>query len=161
MAAADTDIVIEHPNREKPESKATRAVMVILLVLTAVLMLIVQIGGWNVAKNVAFLTFAIVIVYLVLVLYQAGLRSAEQAIDDEIIERADHHQVRDQQPHHPPVRGARNGIEAFLCGLKLRRQIGDPRLRQLPIRRQRLFFARGSDGVSNKLPQHARQGGPR
>jgi len=71
MAAADTDIVIEHPNREKPESKATRAVMVILLVLTAVLMLIVQIGGWNVAKNVAFLTFAIVIVYLVLAFYIA------------------------------------------------------------------------------------------
>ncbi|HMS73150.1 MAG TPA: hypothetical protein PKB03_08950 [Baekduia sp.] len=65
MAAADTDVVIEHPNRDKPESKVTRAIVVALLLLTAILMLFVQIGGWNVAKNMALLTFLIVLSYLV------------------------------------------------------------------------------------------------
>jgi protein-S-isoprenylcysteine O-methyltransferase Ste14 len=44
--AADAP-VIEHPNREKAANKATKAVVVLLLLASAVLVFIVTIGGWN------------------------------------------------------------------------------------------------------------------
>jgi protein-S-isoprenylcysteine O-methyltransferase Ste14 len=38
---------IHHPNREKAESKATKAIVVLLLLVSAALVLIVTIGGWE------------------------------------------------------------------------------------------------------------------
>ena len=38
--------VIEHPNREKAASKATKAIVVLLLLVTAGLMIVITIGGW-------------------------------------------------------------------------------------------------------------------
>jgi presenilin-like A22 family membrane protease len=39
--------VITHPNRDKPASKATKAIVVLLLLVTAGLMIVVTIGGWD------------------------------------------------------------------------------------------------------------------
>ena len=39
------DAVIEHPNRDKAESKSTKAIVVGLLLASAALVLIVTIGG--------------------------------------------------------------------------------------------------------------------
>lgn len=39
--------VIEHPNREKAANKATKAVVVLLLLASAALVFIVTVGGWN------------------------------------------------------------------------------------------------------------------
>jgi len=39
--------VIHHPNREKAESKATKAIVVLLLIVSAALILIITIGGWS------------------------------------------------------------------------------------------------------------------
>jgi len=39
--------VIHHPNREKAESKATKAIVVLLLLVSAGLVLIITIGGWD------------------------------------------------------------------------------------------------------------------
>jgi protein-S-isoprenylcysteine O-methyltransferase Ste14 len=38
---------IHHPNREKAESKATKAIVVLLLIASAALVLIITIGGWS------------------------------------------------------------------------------------------------------------------
>ena len=39
--------VITHPNRDKAASKATKAIVVLLLLVTAGLMIIITIGGWQ------------------------------------------------------------------------------------------------------------------
>lgn len=44
---AENDVVIEHPNREKATSKSTRAVVVLLLLVSAGLMLAIMVGGWD------------------------------------------------------------------------------------------------------------------
>jgi lysylphosphatidylglycerol synthetase-like protein (DUF2156 family) len=38
---------IHHPNRERAESKATRAIVVLLLIASAALVLIITVGGWS------------------------------------------------------------------------------------------------------------------
>lgn len=38
---------IHHPNREKAESKATKAIVVLLLLVSAALVLIITVGGWS------------------------------------------------------------------------------------------------------------------
>jgi lysylphosphatidylglycerol synthetase-like protein (DUF2156 family) len=40
------DLVIHHPNREKPESKSTKAVVTMLLLVSAAMVLLITIGGW-------------------------------------------------------------------------------------------------------------------
>ena len=39
--------VIHHPNREKAESKATKAIVVLLLIVSAALVLVITFGGWS------------------------------------------------------------------------------------------------------------------
>ena len=51
------DTVLVHPNRDKPEAKATRAVVVLLLVTSAALILIVTIGGWTELQGMQILSF--------------------------------------------------------------------------------------------------------
>jgi hypothetical protein len=45
---ADPDVAVEHPNRKKASSKATRLVIVVLLLATAILMIVISIGAWDV-----------------------------------------------------------------------------------------------------------------
>jgi len=62
--------VITHPNRDKAASKATKAIVVLLLLVTAGLMIIITIGGWDalqgakavqIAYPVLFIFFAFMI----------------------------------------------------------------------------------------------------
>jgi len=39
--------LIHHPNREKAESKATKAIVVLLLLVSAGLVLLITVGGWS------------------------------------------------------------------------------------------------------------------
>jgi hypothetical protein len=41
------DVVIEYPNRDKASSKMTKAIVVLLLLVSAGLMIVVTIGGWE------------------------------------------------------------------------------------------------------------------
>lgn len=68
---AREDMVIEHPNREKASSKTTRILVVVLMVASAILMLIVQIGGWNVNSGMAFLSFLMIGLYFLLAFFIA------------------------------------------------------------------------------------------
>src|SRR3954469_5392943 len=65
------DVIIEHPNREKASSKATKAVVVLLLLVSVGLMLIVTIGGWNTLEGAKALQLGYMAVYRVMAFYVA------------------------------------------------------------------------------------------
>ena len=57
--------VIEHPNREKAASKATKAVITLLLLASAALMVIISIGGWDTLEGAKPVQIAFIVLYLV------------------------------------------------------------------------------------------------
>ena len=65
------DTVVEHPNREKAESKATRAIVVLLLVVSAVLIFVVTAGGWSELQGAQVVSIAYIVIYLVLAFFVA------------------------------------------------------------------------------------------
>jgi hypothetical protein len=60
----ESDVVIEHPNREKAASKATRAVVILLLLATAGLMIVITLGGWNALEGAKAVQVAYILVFL-------------------------------------------------------------------------------------------------
>ena len=71
MAERDPDVIIEHPNREKAASKATKAAVLLLLLATAVLVAIVTIGGWAALEGAKLLQIAYILLYLVMAYFVA------------------------------------------------------------------------------------------
>ena len=61
--------VIEHPNRDKAASKATRATVILLLLASVALFLIVTIGGWNALVGAQAMQIFYIAVYLVMAFY--------------------------------------------------------------------------------------------
>ena len=66
---ADPGVRIEHPNRRKGASKVTRAVVVLLLLVSAVLVAVVTVGGWELLQGAKALSIAYVVVYVVLAFF--------------------------------------------------------------------------------------------
>jgi lysylphosphatidylglycerol synthetase-like protein (DUF2156 family) len=64
-------VIITHPNRDKPVVQATRATVVVLLLVSAALVLIITIGGWNVLQGAVVIQIAYIAVYLVFAFYAA------------------------------------------------------------------------------------------
>jgi lysylphosphatidylglycerol synthetase-like protein (DUF2156 family) len=60
------DTVLHHPNREKAESKATRAIVILLLLTSALLIAVVTLGGWSELQGAQIVSIGYVIVYLVM-----------------------------------------------------------------------------------------------
>jgi amino acid transporter len=58
------ETVLIHPNRDKPESRATKATVVLLLLVSAGLVLIVTLGGWSKLEGAQVVSFAYVIVFV-------------------------------------------------------------------------------------------------
>lgn len=58
------DVIVTHPNRDKPVVQATRATVVLLMLATAALVAIVTIGGWAVLQAAKPIEIAYVLVYL-------------------------------------------------------------------------------------------------
>jgi presenilin-like A22 family membrane protease len=73
MAEGDEqpDVQLIRPNRDKAASKATRAIVVLLLLASAGLMLIVTLGGWNKLAGMQPVDIAYVLVYLIMAYYVA------------------------------------------------------------------------------------------
>lgn len=72
MAGGESpDVVLEHPNRDKTSSKATKAIVVALFLISAALMAIVLIGGWDALAGAKPALTAFILVYLVLAFYCA------------------------------------------------------------------------------------------
>jgi hypothetical protein len=65
------DVVIERPNRDKASSKATKAVIILLLFASVGLFLIVMIGGWTALVGAQAMAIFYVAVYLVMAFYVA------------------------------------------------------------------------------------------
>src|SRR3954447_20790825 len=63
--------IIDHPNRDKAGSKATRATVILLLLASVVLFLIVTIGGWNALVGAQAMQIFYIVVYLVMAFYVA------------------------------------------------------------------------------------------
>jgi hypothetical protein len=70
-AAAQREVVIEHPNREKASSKATKAVVVVLLLVSAALIAVVTIGGWDALAGGRALQILLIVLYAVLAFFVA------------------------------------------------------------------------------------------
>ena len=66
-----TDVIIEHPNREKASSKAAKAAVLLLLLISVGLMLIVTIGGWSVLESAKTIQIAYILIYLIIAFYVA------------------------------------------------------------------------------------------
>jgi hypothetical protein len=64
-------VIVTHPNRSKPAVQATRATVVLLLLVSAGLVLIVTVGGWGVLWGAKPIEIGYVIVYLTLAFYAA------------------------------------------------------------------------------------------
>ena len=68
---AEDEVRIEHPNREKAASKATKAVVILLLLVSAALVAIVTIGGWDALEGAKPVQIAYIVLYLVIAFYVA------------------------------------------------------------------------------------------
>jgi hypothetical protein len=67
----ETHVIIEHPNREKASSKAAKATVLLLLLVSVALMLIVTIGGWSVLESAKSVQIVYIVVYLIIAFYVA------------------------------------------------------------------------------------------
>jgi hypothetical protein len=67
----ENDVVIEHPNRSKAASKATKAAVLLLLLVSVALMLIVTIGGWDTLQGAKPVQIGYIAVYLIIAFYVA------------------------------------------------------------------------------------------
>jgi lysylphosphatidylglycerol synthetase-like protein (DUF2156 family) len=65
QAMGEPDVVIEHPNREKTGSKVTKAIVVLLLLVSAALVLVVTVGGWDALEGAKLLQVAFIVLYVV------------------------------------------------------------------------------------------------
>lgn len=74
-AMAEGNVIIEHPNRDKPESQATRALVVALLLVSAAILTIATVGGWEKIQGAKPLHVAYVVIYLLLAFFIARWRS--------------------------------------------------------------------------------------
>jgi len=64
-------VVLERPNRGKASSKATKAIVILLLLASVGLMLIVTIGGWPALEGAKPILIAWMAIYLIMAFYVA------------------------------------------------------------------------------------------
>jgi lysylphosphatidylglycerol synthetase-like protein (DUF2156 family) len=68
-AMAESGVIIEHPNRKKATSKATRAIVFVLLLASAALVAIISVGGWDTIEGAKVVQVAYIVIYVVLALF--------------------------------------------------------------------------------------------
>lgn len=66
---AEEAAVPRHPNREKPESKSTKAAVTFLLLLSAALVLVITIGGWDKLEGAKVVPIFYVLIFLLFAFY--------------------------------------------------------------------------------------------
>jgi hypothetical protein len=62
-------VIVTHPNRDKPVVQATRAIVVVLLLVSAALVAIVTVGGWNLLEGAIPIQIGYIAVYLTFAFY--------------------------------------------------------------------------------------------
>jgi presenilin-like A22 family membrane protease len=68
---AEHPVIIDHPARDKPVVRATKAVVVLLLLGSAGLMVVVTFGGWQALAGMQVVQIGYIVVYVVLAFYCA------------------------------------------------------------------------------------------
>jgi presenilin-like A22 family membrane protease len=68
---AEPDVAVEHPNRKKASSKATRLVVVALLLASAFLMIVISLGAWDTLAGAKALQVIYIVLYIVLAFFVA------------------------------------------------------------------------------------------
>jgi TRAP-type C4-dicarboxylate transport system permease small subunit len=63
------DVIIDHPNRRKPASRATKWVVVLLQLVSIALMAFVAIGGWTALEGTRGVLIAYMGLYVLLMIY--------------------------------------------------------------------------------------------
>jgi hypothetical protein len=63
------DVIIDHPNRDKAASKATKGIVFVLLLVSAGLILIVTLGGWSQLQGAQIVAFAYILLYVLMAFY--------------------------------------------------------------------------------------------
>ena len=66
------DTVLVHPNRDKPESTATKAAVILLLVTSAALIAIITVGGWAQLQGAQIVSIAYVLIYALMAYFVLG-----------------------------------------------------------------------------------------
>ena len=69
------DVRLEYPNREKASSKTTKAIVVLLTLISAALMTVVTVGGWDALQGAKAVQVAYILLYLLIAYYIARWRS--------------------------------------------------------------------------------------
>lgn len=69
MEASAPGVQIHHPNRDKPESKATKAAVTLLLLTSAGLTAVITLGGWEALQGAEAGAIAYVFIYLLMAYY--------------------------------------------------------------------------------------------
>ncbi len=69
--ADEDEVVIEHPNRHKASSQLARLVVIVLLLASAVLVMIISVGGWETLEGVKAVQLAYIGIYLVFAIFVA------------------------------------------------------------------------------------------
>ena len=69
------DVRLEYPNREKASSKSVKAVVVLLTLVSAALMTIVTVGGWDALQGAKAVQVAYIVIYLLIAYFIARWRS--------------------------------------------------------------------------------------
>ncbi len=64
-------VIITHPNRDKPAVQATRAIVVVLLLVSVALVLVITIGGWSVLEGAIPMQIGYIVVYLTFAFFAA------------------------------------------------------------------------------------------
>lgn len=59
-------VEVHHPNRETTAAKATKGAVILLLLVSAALVALVTLGGWSQLQGAKLVTFAYIVVYLVM-----------------------------------------------------------------------------------------------
>jgi hypothetical protein len=62
-------VIVTHPNRDKSVARTTRAIVVVLLLVTVALLLINTIGGWKVLEGALPVQLGFIVVYILMAFY--------------------------------------------------------------------------------------------
>jgi hypothetical protein len=65
------EYVLDRPNRDKAGAKTTRAIVVLILLVSAVLMIVLTIGGWTKLVGAKPVQIAYILIYLIMAFYVA------------------------------------------------------------------------------------------
>ena len=60
---------IDHPNRDKAASKTTKLIVTFLLIASAVLMIIISVGGWDTLEGAKVPQIAYILLYLLIAFF--------------------------------------------------------------------------------------------